>query len=192
MDRDPHSIDMESLRQTYGTLVNIWTSGVRDYHSLLSDYLTANSIFVAAIGFILARQPPTFLFTLLGMILCVFGILMVLQMAIVLGRFSAQIALWEWQLQGTELHTNWTQPPLFIKLRQYRDHHQSLEDDKNDPPVLRPTCAPPQHRQCCAHRPTRAPAQLRQRAPRREFTFPIFFGISYLLFLAWIVTQLFG
>src|SRR5437868_2437116 len=107
MDRDPHPIDTESLRQTYGTLVDLWTSGVRDYHSLLSDYLTANSIFVAAIGFILARQPPTFLFTFLGMILCVFGILMVLQMAIVLGRFSAQIALWEWQLQGTELHTNW-------------------------------------------------------------------------------------
>ena len=37
--------------------------------------------------------PPTLLFTFLGMILCVFGLLMVLQMAIVLGRFSAQIAL---------------------------------------------------------------------------------------------------
>ena len=105
MDRDPHSIDTESLRQTYGTLVNLWTSGVRDYHSLLSDYLTANSIFTAAIGFILARQPPTFFFTLLGLILCVFGVLMVLQMAIVLGRFSAQIALWEWQLRGSELQT---------------------------------------------------------------------------------------
>jgi hypothetical protein len=177
MDRDPPPIDTESLRQTYATLVNLWTSGVRDYHSLLSDYLTANSIFVAAIGFILARQPPTFPFTLLGMILCVFGILMVLQMAIVLGRFSAQIALWEWELQGTELHTNWTQPPLFIKLRQYRDHHQSLQNDKNDPPVLRPTWALRQHRQWWA---------------RREFSFPIFFGIAYLLFLAWSVTQLFG
>ena len=112
------------------TLVNLWTSGVRDYHSLLSDYLTANSIFTAAIGFILARQPPTFLFTLLGMILCVFGILMVLQMAIVLGRFSAQIALWEWQLRGTELQTNWTQPQLFIRLQRYRDYHQAIEDQR--------------------------------------------------------------
>jgi len=93
MDRDPNPIDPNSLLQTYDTLVNLWTSGVRDYHSLLSDYLTANSIFTAAIGFILARQPPTFLFTFMGMILCIFGILMVLQMAIVLGRFSAQIAL---------------------------------------------------------------------------------------------------
>jgi hypothetical protein len=42
----------------------------------------------------------------LGMILCVFGILMVLQMAIVLGRFSAQIALWEWQLRGSELQND--------------------------------------------------------------------------------------
>jgi hypothetical protein len=177
MDQDPNPVDPNSLTLTYGTLVNLSTSGVRDYHSLLSDYLTANSIFVAAIGFILARQPTTFLFTFLGMILCVFGILMVLQMAIVLGRFSAQIALWEWQLRGIARHTSWTQPQLFIRLQQYRDHHQSLEDHKNDPPVLRPTWALRQHRQWRA---------------RREFSFPIFFGIAYLLFLAWSVAQLFG
>jgi hypothetical protein len=147
MDRDPDPVDPNSLPQTYGTLVSLWTSCVRDYHSLLSDYLTANSIFVAAIGFILARQPTTFFFTFLGMILCVFGILMVLQMAIVLGRFSAQIALWEWHLRGSELQTGWTQPQLFISLQQYRDHHQSLEDSQNDPPVLRPTWALRQHRQ---------------------------------------------
>jgi hypothetical protein len=177
MDRDPHPVDPNSLPQTYGTLVNLWTSGVRDYHSLLSDYLTANSIFVAAIGFILARQPPTFLFTFLGMILYVFGVLMVLQMAIVLGRFSAQIALWEWQLRGVELHTSWTHPQLFIRLQQYRDHHQSLEDHQNDPPVLRPAWLLRQHRQWWA---------------RREFSFPVFFGIAYALFLVWSAIQLFG
>ena len=93
MNRDANPLDPNSLTHTYDTLVNLWTSGVRDYHSLLSDYLTANSIFTAAIGFVLARQPSTFFFTVLGMILCVLGLLMVLQMAIVLGRFSAQIAL---------------------------------------------------------------------------------------------------
>jgi len=144
----------------------------------LSDYLTANSIFTAAIGFILARQPPpTFFFTLLGLLLCVFGVLMVLQMAIVLGRFSAQIALWEWQLRGMELQTSWTQPKLFIRLQQYRDCHHSLEDHKNDPPVLHTTWALRQHRQWWA---------------RREFSFPIFFGVAYVLFLVWSVTQLFG
>ena len=60
MDRDPNPIAQNSLTHTYDTLVNLWTSGVRDYHSLLSDYLTANSIFTAAIGFVLARQPPRF------------------------------------------------------------------------------------------------------------------------------------
>ena len=134
MDRDPNPIDPKSLTQTYDTLVNLWTSAVRDYHSLLSDYLTANSIFTAAIGVILARQLPTLLFTFLGMILCVFGILMVLQMAIVLGRFSAQIALWEWQLRGSELQTTWTQPQLFVRMQRYRDHHQALEDQRNTPP----------------------------------------------------------
>ena len=177
MDRDSNPIDLNGLSQTYGTLVNLWTSGARDYHSLLSDYLTANSIFVAAIGFILARQPPTFLFTFLGMILCVFGILMVLQMAIVLGRFSSQIALWEWQLRGMERQTSWTQPQLFLSLHQYRDNHKPLEDHTNDPPVLPPTWALRQHRQWWA---------------RREFSFPVFFGIAYALFLAWSVIQLFG
>ena len=110
------------------------------------------------------------------MILCVFGILMVLQMAIVLGRFSAQIALWEWQLRGMELQTSWTQPQLFIRLQQYRDHHQALEDHKNDPPVLHPTWALRQHRQWWA---------------RREFSFPVFFGIAYALFLVWSAIQLF-
>ncbi len=62
MDRDPNPIDPKSLTQTYDTLVNLWTSAVRDYPSLLSDYLTANSIFTAAIGVILARQLPTLLF----------------------------------------------------------------------------------------------------------------------------------
>jgi hypothetical protein len=139
--------------------------------------LTANSIFVAAIGYILARQPPTFLFTFLGVILCIFGILKVLQMAIELGRFSAQIALWEWQLQACELDTNWTQPQLFIRLHQFRDHHQPLKDHKNDPSVLRPNWALRQHRQWWA---------------RREFSFPIFFGIAYALFLGWSMIQLIG
>ena len=177
MDRIALPIDATSLSQTYETLVNLWTSSVRDYHSLLSDYLTANSIFVAAIGYILARQPPTVLFTFLGMILCVFGIFMILQMAIVLGRFSAQIALWEWQLQGIEHHASWIQPQLFVSLQQYREQHRSLEDDRNDPPVLHPTWALRQHRQWWA---------------RREYSFPIFFGIAYALFLAWSVMQLFG
>ena len=176
MNRDANPLDPNSLTHTYDTLVNLWTSGVRDYHSLLSDYLTANSIFTAAIGFILARQPPTFFFTFLGMILCVFGLLMVLQMAIVLGRFSAQIALWEWHLRGSELQTTWTQPQLFIRLQRYRDHHHALEDQRNTPPVLHPTWALRQHRQWWA---------------LREFSFPIFFGIAYVLFLVWSVTQLF-
>ena len=60
MDRDPHPVDPNSLPQTYGTLVNLWTSGVRDYHSLLSDYLTANSIFVAAMGLFSPANPPRF------------------------------------------------------------------------------------------------------------------------------------
>ena len=128
MDGDPNPKDPNRFPQTYGNLINLWTSAVRDYHSLLSDYLMANSIFVAAIGYILARQPPTILFTCLGMILCVFGIFMVVQMAIVLGRFSAQIALWEWQLRGIERH--WKEAPQGADAAIHRYGHGSCRSKK--------------------------------------------------------------
>lgn len=162
---------------TYRHLLDLWTSGVRDYHSLLSDYLTANSIFVAAIGFLLARQPLTLIFMLLVIVLCLFGVLMTLQMAIVLGRFSAQTALWEWHLRGIETAGHWKQPKLFVDLSHYRDHHEPLTEAGNDPPVVVPNWAVRQHRQWWA---------------RREVSFPLFFGTVYVLFLVWSLTQLVG
>jgi hypothetical protein len=45
-----------SLKTTYDHLITLWTSGARDYHTMLSDYLTANSIFVAVIGLIVSEN----------------------------------------------------------------------------------------------------------------------------------------
>lgn len=170
-------MDDADSETTYRHLLDLWTSGVRDYHSLLSDYLTANSIFVAAIGFLLARQPMTLIFMLLVIVLCLFGVLMTLQMAIVLGRFSAQTALWEWHLRGIETTGHWKQPKLFVDLYRYRDRHEALTERDNDPAVVVPTWAVRQHRQWWA---------------RREISFPLFFGTVYVLFLVWSLTQLVG
>ena len=93
-----HTGVADHLQESSGTL----DIGRRDYHSLLSDYLTANSIFVAAIGFLLARQPFTMIFALLVVVLCLFGVLITVQMADCVSRFSARTALWEWQLRGME------------------------------------------------------------------------------------------
>ncbi len=169
-------MDKTGLERAYEHLITLWTSGVRDYHSLLSDYLTANSIFVAAIGFLLAREPANPLFVLLVIILCSFGILMALQMAIVLGRFSAQNALWEWRLRGIERKAGWNSLTLFLDLHQLRNQHHSLDDKDNDPPAFRPNWATRQHRQWWA---------------RREISFPLLFGVAYVLFLVWAVTELF-
>ena len=170
-------MDYADPQATYQHLLDLWTSGVRDYHSLLSDYLTANSIFVAAIGFLLARQPLALIFTALVIILCFFGVLMTVQMAIVLGRFSAQTSLWEWHLRGMETASQGKQPKLFVDLYRYRDLHKSLTEEGNDPPVVQPTWAIRQHRQWWA---------------RREVSFPLFFGTVYVLFLIWSLTQLVG
>ncbi len=166
----------DNLRATYDNLIDLWTSGIRDYHSLLSDYLTANYIFVAALGFLIARQPVTLIFTLLVILLCISGILITLQMAIVLGRFTAQVAVWEWQLRSVEGTTSWNQRKLFTDLHRFRDRHESLEDDRNDPPVLRPKWAIRRYRPWWAH---------------REVSFPLFFGGIYSLFLIWGIAQLF-
>jgi hypothetical protein len=117
------------------------------------------------------------IFTLLVIILCLFGVLMTVQMAIVLGRFSAQTSFWEWHLRGIECAGHWKQPKLFFDLHRYRDRHESLTENGNDPPAIHPTWAVRQHRQWWA---------------RREVSFPLFFGTVYVLFLVWSLTQLLG
>ncbi|HZS11281.1 MAG TPA: hypothetical protein VFA38_03455 [Nitrospirales bacterium] len=156
--------------QTYTNLLTLWTSGVRDYHTLLSDYLTANSIFVAAISLLLSRERSTVIFQVLVVILCLFGILMTLQMAIVLGRFSSQTRLWEWQLRGIERTSDRMSRKPFQTLHQLTKEHRAIDDPANDPPTFYPNWATRQHRQWWA---------------RREISFPLFFGIIYLLFLVW-------
>ncbi len=169
--------DRGESERTYAHLIELWTCGVRDYHSLLSGYLTGNSIFVVAIGFLVARQPGSPIFTLLVLLLGVFGILMSLQMAIVLGRFSAQNELWEWQLRGIERTADWAQRKLFVDLHRFRDRQEPLEDKANDPSVMRAPWVLRQQRQWWAH---------------RAVTFPLFFGTIYGLFLIWGVIQFLG
>jgi hypothetical protein len=165
----------QNLEQSYGHLLTLWTSGVRDYHSMLSDYLTANSIFVAVIGLLVSRETLTFPLTVLIVLLCVFGILLCLQMAIVLGRFSGQNALWEWQLRGIERDPEWRAQRLVTSLYRLHESRQPIENRQNEPPVFEPNWAFRQHRQWWAH---------------RAVSFPWFFGLVYGLFLIWALTQL--
>ena len=165
-----------NLGKSYGNLLTLWTSGVRDYHAMLSDYLTANSIFVAVIGLLVSRESLTFPLTVLIVLLCVFGILLCLQMAIVLGRLSGQNALWEWQLRGIELAPEWQGQKLITGLYRLHETRQPIQDRRNEPPVFEPNWAFRQHRQWWAH---------------RAVSFPWFFGSVYGLFLMWSLTQLF-
>ncbi len=169
------ALAQRKVEETYGHLVTLWTSGVRDYHSLLSDYLTANSIFVAVIGLLVSRESLALPFTILIVLLSVFGILLSAQMAIVLGRFSGQNALWEWQMRGIESSPQWGARKLANSLYTIRERRESLEDPGNEPTAFHPNWAFRQHRQWWAH---------------RETSFPWFFGFVYGLFLIWSGTQL--
>lgn len=167
--------DQAALRATYDHLLTLWTSGVRDYHTMLSDYLTANSIFVAVIGLLVSRESLALPFTLLIVLLCVFGFLLCWQMAIVLGRFSGQNALWEWQLRGIEQDPGWGQQKLITGLYRLHETRESIEDRRNEPPMFEPNWAFRQHRCWWGH---------------RAVSFPWFFASVYSLFLLWAVTQL--
>ena len=114
---------------------------------MLSDYLTANSIFVAVIGLIVSQASLALSFTVLIVLLCVFGILLCLQMAIVLGRLSGQNALWEWQLRGIEQDPEWHNEKLVTGLRLLHENRQPIEDRRNKPTVFEPNWAFRQHRQ---------------------------------------------
>lgn len=175
MNSDIKPPDVQSLEHSYQNLLNLWTSGIRDYHSLLSDYLTANSIFVAAIGILVTRQPVPLIFYLLVLILCAFGILMTFQMGIVLGRFSLQNDLWEWQLRGIERKAQWSYPKLIDDLYRLKHRDESIKDKDNDPTIFHSNWAIRQHRQWWAH---------------RAISFSFFFGIIYGLFLLWGLFQL--
>ena len=109
--------------------------------------------------------------------LCLFGILMSLQMAIVVGRFSIQNFIWEWRLRGIEQATNWRKQTLFLDMHRFRDQHTPLEQCGSDPPTVYPSWAIRQHRQWWA---------------RREISFPLFFGLVYALLVLWGLTQLFA
>lgn len=168
--RTPIGIDA-----TYEYLLTLWTSGVRDYQSMLSDYLMANSIIIMAIGLIVSREfhaPPL---TILIVLLCIFGILLCLQMAIVLGRLSGQNALWEWRLRGVEQSPEWHKEKLMMGLHNLHEFRHPIEDQQNEPTIFVPNWAFRQHRQWWAH---------------RAISFPWFFGIVYALLLVYSVTKM--
>jgi hypothetical protein len=165
----------KNLTGTYEHLLTLWTSGVRDYHTMLSDYLTANSIFVAVVGLLVSRESLALPLTVLIVLLCIFGVLLCLQMAIVLGRFSGQNALWEWQLRGIERDPEWRAQKLMTSVHLLHETQQPIEDRRNEPSVFEPNWAFRQHRQWWGH---------------RAVSFPWFFGSVYALFLLWALTQL--
>lgn len=176
MDARPMKAPSETdLNSSYEHLLTLWTSGVRDYHTMLSDYLTANSIIIMVIGLIVSRESHTLPLTVLIVLLCVFGILLCHQMAIVLGRLSGQNALWEWRLRGVEQDPEWHKEKLVTSLRQLHEIRQPIEDQQNDPTVFEPNWAFRQHRQWWAH---------------RAISFPWFFGSVYTVLLVWSVTKL--
>lgn len=173
----PRAERTKSLERTYANLLSVWTAGVRDYHSLLSAYLLAHSIFVAVIGLFVSQHPMKHALSMVIAVLSVFGILLCLQMAIVLGRFSAQNSFWEWHLQGLESLPEWPDRKLLLGLRWLRERREPLSEPGNQPPIFTPNWAFRTHRQWWAH---------------RAVSFPFFFGSVYGMFLLWSLAQLVG
>ena len=139
----------DSNHDEYSSLLNLWSSGIRDYHSLFSAYLTANSIFIAAtvLLFMELFQGCYDWPILVGFIIvCFIGCLIALQMAIALGRFSAQNGLIGWRIRGIERNFADEQIKILTDIWKFREKKETIEDSDNDPPSWEPNRAIRVHR----------------------------------------------
>lgn len=160
--------------EEYTHLLNLWSNGVRDYHSLMSAYLTANSLLVAAIGLGFSQRATSQneLDMQLPVALCLAGIVVAFQMGLALRRFSAQNALWEWKLRDRE--NSIQQNGLFTELYQFAKKQTPLtaQSEQTKPRTFRPKWATRVQRHWWA---------------RRSAVLPWVFGGVYAFFLVHIL-----
>lgn len=139
----------DSNHDEYASLLNLWSSGIRDYHSLFSAYLTANSIFVAATLLLFKElfSVCTGLLFLIGFLaVCIVGCLIALQMAIALSRFSAQNALIGWRIRSIERGFDNERVKILTDIWAFREKRKSFHDSDNDPQCFKPNRAIRIHR----------------------------------------------
>jgi hypothetical protein len=124
---------------------------------------------------LVSRESKSLLFPVLIAVLCLFGILMTAQMAIMLGRFSAQNSLWAWKLRGIERSSGWRYERPLTDLNRLREGEAALEDANAEPTTFQSHWTLRTNRQWWAH---------------RAVSFPWFFGSIYGLFLIWSLMEL--
>lgn len=121
--KDDENIDME----IYILLTNLRSSGNRDYHSLTSTYLIANSIFMSGV-WILLNQGSVFGYCA-SIILSILGLILCLQMFIAQGRLRAQNMYWEKILREIENKPNWKKQKNFSNLKDIMDAKNKLGEE---------------------------------------------------------------
>jgi len=108
--------------------VNLWTSGIRDYHSLTSTYVTANSFLITALAFLLKDIPNGDGSDKLipSLAICIVGLYLVLQMYFAQSRFRAQNIYWEFNLIKLENESKCdckkkSRRPIFTRWKQFME-----------------------------------------------------------------------
>ena len=108
----------------YETLAMLWSAGVGHYHSLFYSYLTAHAFFVAAATVtlaVLAQQHEILLLIVLTLV-CLLGVFIGFQMAVALGRFSAENVMFEYRLRGLEHQEGFDRARIFTDLWNFREN----------------------------------------------------------------------
>jgi len=152
---DQNSLPNEDLKKSHDSLQSLWSTGTGDYHSLFSAYLTANSIFIAALvalSIVISEDKAKLVYVLGFALLSIIGVAIAVQMALALGRFSAQNYFFEWKLRGIENHPEWSGTVLFRDLWAFREKRECLKDENNDPKCITPNWAIRNHRKKFARR----------------------------------------
>lgn len=146
---------VQELEKDYEMLISLWSNGVRDYHSLFSGYLTANSIFVAAVLLLfkeLCSSPDNLIIKLGILIISAFGAFIAFQMAVALGRFSAQNALIEWRARKIEYGSSWKRFKILSDIREVKENQNGIHDEESIPKLFMPNWALRVHRKKYAGR----------------------------------------
>lgn len=127
------------LFKEYSSLLNLWNTGMAEYHNLTNIYLTAINILLVAIAF-LFRKYLIFETTLFScqipiniypdIFLCILGIFLCIQMAIAQSRLRSQNAYWERCIRIIEKKEHWKSDKFFNVLYNYREKNMTIPEDK--------------------------------------------------------------
>lgn len=155
----------------YSELITLWTTGRREYHRLTATYVTANSLLIASISFLMKDVKQS---ELLISIISIIGLLLCLNFKVAQERLSGENYYWERNLRIYERNNEKDETKLFVILDNLMNEENFvLPAVGEEPPMVR-NYGMKHHRKPFL---------------RRMKMYPAFFGLIYGLFITYTIVK---